>query len=194
MAQFQSINPKVEVNGQTVLSIANGLGAMKSLGIRILGENGLTDIKPENWYPQQSWLNAFKIISEKVGVNTLYKIGTSIPYNAQFPPEINDISKALAAIDVAYHMNHRLNSKPLFDPSTGKMTEGIGHYHYSKISDNKVEIKCDNPYPCDFDRGIIEQMTKRFKLSSSIMVKVEHDGAKGCRKKGGNSCSYLVSW
>jgi hypothetical protein len=49
-------------------------------------------------------------------------IGKSIPENAQFPPEINSIEAGLQAIDVAYHMNHRIDGKPLFDPKTGKMT------------------------------------------------------------------------
>lgn len=192
MAQFKAINPRVEVNGQTVLSVAKGLGAMEQMGLRYLADNNLKDIKPEGWYLQQDWLNAFKIISEKIGPNTLYKIGTAIPDNAKFPPEINDIFKALAAIDIAYHMNHRLDNTILFNPATGKMIEGIGHYNYNKISDSKIEIKCDNPYPCDFDRGIIEQMAKRFKPSDSI-IKLEHKN-DGCRKNGDNICTYIISW
>ncbi len=90
-------------------------------------------------------------------------------------------------------MNHRLNNKLLFDPSTGKMDKGIGHYHYNKIDENKVEIRCDNPYPCDFDRGIVEQMAKRFK-PTGVIIKIKHNEAEGCRKKGGKFCIYIVSW
>jgi hypothetical protein len=133
MAQFKTINSNVEVNGQTVLSIANGLGAMRNLGLRMLSENNINDPKPGNWYSQQDWLNAFKQISEKVGLNTLFAIGKSIPENAEFPPDIDNIEKALAAIDIAYHMNHRLNGIPLFNPENGEMREGIGHYSYKKI-------------------------------------------------------------
>jgi hypothetical protein len=141
MAQFKKINEKAEVNGQAVLSIANGLGALKAGDQKFLEANGLKDVKPGGWYPQQNWLDAFKQISENVGVNTLNQIGKSIPDNAQFPPEMDDVPKALAAIDVAYHMNHRLNGNPLFNPADGTMTKGIGHCHYRKIGENKVEIK-----------------------------------------------------
>lgn len=194
MAQFKSINPNVEVNGQTVLSIADGMGAGKRMGLKILSENNIDDPKPKNWYSQQDWLNAFKQISEKIGYNTLFLIGKSIPENAEFPPDIDSIEKALAAIDVAYHMNHRLNGKQLFNPQSGQMQEGIGHYNFKKISENKAEIICDNPYPCDFDRGIIAAMARRFKPSDSVQVAVNHDDSKGCRNKGDNSCCYIITW
>ena len=193
MGQFKAINPNVEVNGQTVLSFINGLGAFRSTGIKILEECGIKDVEPDVWYLQQSWLEAFKHISEKIGSSTLVLIGKSIPDNAQFPPEIDDIYKALSAIDIAYHMNHRLNGKVLFDPSTGKMTEGIGHYHYKMVLDNHVEIKCDNPYPCDFDKGIVSQMAERFKPSGT-RAKILHDESQGCRKNGDSDCVYTVNW
>ena len=193
MAQFQAINSEAEVNGQTVLSIANGLGSMEATGRRILAEHGLPDPQPDQWYSQQAWLDAFRHISDKVGRNTLYKIGTSIPDNAEFPPEIDDIFKALSAIDVAYHMNHRLKGKVLFDPNTGEMGEGIGHYFYQQLGPQELEVRCDNPYPCDFDRGIVEQMAKRFKPEGAI-IRLTHDEAKGCRKNGDAECAYIVTW
>lgn len=193
MAQFQAINSKVEVNGQTVLSIVIGLDTMKTMGLKILKENGIDNPTPEGWYSQQSWLNAFKQISEKIGKHTLIQIGKSIPENAKFPPEIDDIHKGLSAIDIAFHMNHRLNGNILFNPANGQMTEGIGHYHYKKVNEKMAEITCDNSYPCDFDKGIIEAMAKKFKPSGS-MITIGHDESKGCRKKGGDICIYTISW
>ncbi|MBF0545303.1 MAG: hypothetical protein HQM08_12765 [Candidatus Riflebacteria bacterium] len=193
MAQFQAINPKVEVNGQTVLAIANSMGVMKTLGLKILKENGIADPIPEKWYSQQSWLNAFKQISETVGINTLNLIGKSIPENAKFPPQIDDIHKGLASIEVAFHMNHRLNGCVLFNPADGQMIDVIGHYRYKKISETMAEISCDNPYPCDFDKGIIEAMAKKFKPSDTV-IEIEHSESKGCRKKNGDICVYIVSW
>lgn len=193
MAQFKALNPNVEVNGQTVLSIAHSLGSMQTMGMRYLENNGLKNIKPDKWYPQQDWLNAFKSISEEVGSKTLYKIGASIPDNAQFPEDIDSIFKALAAIDVAYHMNHRIKNIVLFNPSTGKMEEGIGHYHFKKVDERKVEIKCDNPYPCEFDKGIIERMANRFRPRYTL-IRFEHKESDRCRKNGDNACLYTVSW
>jgi len=194
MAQFEAVDHNVEVNGQTVLSIANGMGIMKRMGFEILSAHNINDPKPEDWFPQQNWLNAFREISEQIGPHTLLLIGKSIPDNAEFPPEIDGIEKALAAIDVAYHMNHRLYGVPLFNPQTGQMKEGIGHYHFNKIGEKTAEIVCDNPYPCEFDKGIVEAMAKRFKPADSFLVNVKHDDSKGCRKNGAGSCCYTVTW
>lgn len=192
--QFVAMNPNVEVNGQTVLAIAKGMGVMESMGLEILADNHIHDPKPDMWFPQQNWLNAFKQIAEKVGPHTLFFIGKSIPENADFPPAINTIEKALASIDIAYHMNHRLYGEVLFDSRTGQMREGIGHYSFRQASARSAEVICENPYPCDFDRGIIEAMAKRFKPADSFLVSVTHDHSKGCRKNGTESCTYTITW
>ncbi|HPN31717.1 MAG TPA: hypothetical protein PKY81_12250 [bacterium] len=194
MVQFIAIDPQMMVNGETVLSIVNGMGAFKTKALAILSENGIDNPVSGKWYLQQSWLNSFKKISEKLGASALFSIGKSIPENAKFPAEIDNIEKALAAIDIAYHMNHGKNGIPLFDAKTGRMSEGIGHYGYQKISDKKVKMVCNNPYPCEFDRGIIEAMARRFKPAGAIMLTVMHDDSQPCRKKGNESCSYIVSW
>ena len=86
MAQFKAMAPDVEVNGETVLSVVDGVGAFKSAAHRILSNNGIADPQPGQWYPQQSWLSAFKEIAETTGENTLYTIGLKIPENAAFFP------------------------------------------------------------------------------------------------------------
>ncbi|MBU1166932.1 hypothetical protein KKC60_00795 [Patescibacteria group bacterium] len=186
--------PYIEVNGQTVYAIVDGMGPIKPTGIQILEENGIKDLDPKAWYSQQDWLNAFKLISDKIGPHTLFSIGKKIPENARFPAEIDDIEKALASIDVAYHMNHRIDGEPMFNPKDGSMKEGIGHYAYKKIGDSEVEIKCDNPYPCQFDQGIITAMANRFKPEYSLGVRVEHDSTKGCREKDHKDCHYIIKW
>ncbi|MGD0659802.1 MAG: hypothetical protein ABSD38_17225 [Syntrophorhabdales bacterium] len=194
MAQFKAFSQGVEVYGQTVLSLVAGMSAMpsfKATALRILSVNGIDDPKPDQWYSQQAWLNAFKEIAEKVGALTLHSIGKKIPENAQWPPSVNSLETALASIDVAYHMNHRLNGKVMFDPATGKMTEGIGHYGFEKLGEKKAKMVCKNPYPSDFDRGLIEAAAKKFAPSGAfVTVAVTDDG----RKSGGDSSTYSVEW
>jgi len=179
MTQFKAYSPEVEVNGQTVLSIVDGMGSFTMSANMILSQNGIKDPKPGMWYLQQNWLNAFKEISEKLGPKTLLQIGKKIPEHADFPPQIDDIDKALAAIDVAYHMNHRNGE--------------IGHYEYSKTGANSAKIVCNNPYPCDFDRGIILAMAQRF-APQDAHIRVEHEDGQSCRKDGSESCTYLITW
>ena len=179
MGQFKAYSANVEVNGETVLSIVDGMGSMKTMAIGILEKNGIKEPKPGQWFKQQAWLDAFKQISDSVGPNTLSQIGQKIPENAQFPPVIDTIEKALSAIDVAYHMNHRGGE--------------IGKYKYAPDGPNKATMECANPYPCDFDRGIIVAMARRF-APKGAAVRVTHDDDKPCRKKGDESCTYHVAW
>jgi len=179
MAQFKAKSPVVQVNGETVLSIVDGMGAFKSMAITILSDCGIKNPTPGQWYPQQAWLDAFKIISDKIGKATLTKIGNKIPENAKFPPTIDNIEKALSSIDIAYHMNHKGGE--------------IGHYNYHKVSDKSAKLVCDNPYPCEFDRGIIEAMAKKFRPPTSL-PRILHDDKAPCRKDGAESCTYHVEW
>ncbi|MFC1669068.1 hypothetical protein ACFL20_01645 [Spirochaetota bacterium] len=196
MRTFTTITKGIEVNGATIMSVIKGMGCFASQAKKILENNGLADVEDstEKWYPQQKWLDAFKEISEKTGKSTLFEIGKQIPESAKFPPEVRTVEDALKSIDVAYHMNHRnTNGQPLFNPQTGTMLEGIGHYDYEENANenNKAYVTCDNPYPDDFDRGIITAIARKF---SGGMVKVEVANENNSRKNGGNKTKYIVSW
>jgi len=194
MAQFVAFQPGVEVNGETVLSIVDGMGVFTDRGYRILADHGIRDPKPGQWYELQSYLNAFKAIFELTGEFTLFNIGKMIPRNAQFPPGIETIEQALSLIDVAYHMNHRIHGQPMFNPETGTMLEGIGHYTFTKTGDREGIFVCENPYPSDFDRGIAESMANRFRPDDSEYVILQLDLTKPTRKHGADSCTFNVRW
>ena len=179
MAQFQAFSPQVMVNGQTVLAVISGMGAFKDTAAQILQRNGIPNPDPNGWYSQQSWLNAFREIAQSIGRSTLKQIGASIPANAKFPPGIDSIEKALESLDGAYHMNHRGGE--------------IGHLSFAKTGPKGGVMTCKNPYPCDFDRGLIEAVANKFKPAGSI-VRVQHDDAKPCRAKQGDACTYLINW
>ncbi len=192
MAEFVAFTAGVEVNGQTVLSVVEG-STIKKSAFKLLSKCGIDDPKPGQWYSQQAWLDAFRAIATEVGPMTLFQIGRKIPENADWPPQIKDVHGALASIDVAYHMNHRIGGQVLFDPATGVMAEGIGHYGYQRIDDNTARMACNNPYPCDFDRGIIESAANKFK-PAGFRVTVTHDEPTKCRKSGADTCTYTVTW
>lgn len=179
MPVFKAYSNNVEVNGETMLSIVAGMGFMKSVALKILADAGIPNIEQGKWYKQQDWLNAFKSVSEKVGKNTLKKIGKSIPENAKFPNQIQDIHSALAAINVAYKMNHRNGE--------------IGFYKYSKISENEAEIHCKNPYPSEFDEGIIEAIATKFSTAGQNPYVVLATN-KETRRNGAESCTFIVKW
>lgn len=192
MAQFIAIEPSAEVNGQTVLSVVKGMGKFSNLAKEILERNGIQNPTPGEWYLQQNWLNAFKEISENVGEFTLKGIGRTIPENADWPPHVNSIESALASIDVAYHMNHRIHGEVLFNPQTGELKEGIGHYRFEKTGEREITMICDNPYPCAFDMGIIESAAQKFKTADARLI-IQETGEE-CRKKNEDKCTYSITW
>ena len=179
MAHFKAFVKGVEVNGETVLSVVNGMGPYKSMGLKILAVHGIKDPKPGDWYPQQAWLDSFKEISDKIGSGTLLSIGKSIPDSANWPPEVDSLEKALASIDVAYHMNHRNGE--------------IGSYRYESTGHNSAKMVCNNPYPSDFDRGIILATAQKF-APDGVSPVVKLDDSQPTRKNGADSCTYLVAW
>lgn len=192
MAQFCAFEPGIEVNGQTILSVVKGAGVFEQTARKFLAKHGLVDVEDrgDKWYSQQAWLDTFKDIQTIVGRQTVYLIGKKIPESAIFPPHIKTIEDALASIDVAYHLNHRRGGRVMFEPATGKMLEGIGHYGYALAEPGHAVLVCENPYPCHFDRGIITTMAHRFVPTA----KITHDDTKPCRERGADACTYHVTW
>lgn len=180
MAQFKAMADGVEVNGETVLAIVDGMGRFNRRAAQVLASHGIEDPQPGQWYSQQRWLDAFQFIAEEAGPATLFRIGLKIPEHARFPPEIDSVEKALRSIDVAYHMNHRGGE--------------IGCYRFEPIGENSARMICENPYPCDFDCGIIEGIARKYASGRPSDVFVRHDDSGCCRKQGDDRCVYEVSW
>ena len=179
MKPFEASSPNVEVNGETVLAVVAGMGSFAERAHRILAGHGIQDPKPGSWHKQQAWLDAFKEISDRLGPATLYQIGMKIPEKAKFPPEIKTIDQALRAVDQAYKMNHRGGE--------------IGSYEFRPTGQRSAEMVCRNPYPSDFDRGIIHAMANRFKPEGGF-VQVELDGSIPNRKTSGEACTFKITW
>jgi hypothetical protein len=184
MAQYIPFAPKVQVLGTTVLSFVNALkvATIRKDMLQTLSRHGITDPTLEDWYSQASWLNAFKEIGEKYGATTLFAIGKAIPENAMFPPEIDSLQKGLAAIDVAYHMNHRGGE--------------IGYYKLLEFHEGTKTalMECKNPYPSEFDRGIISAMAHKFRPMDILVIDVELDKNSPTRLNGADSCRFKISW
>jgi hypothetical protein len=195
MVQFKAYEDGMMVNGATIMSILDAMSDYRSLAEQTLAGCGLGGVVADDkhWYSQQKFLDAFKSISEQIGPKTLYRIGNKIPEHAVFPPFVNSVETALASIDVAYHMNHKNKNGEVLckDPTKpDQMLEGIGHYSVRPGKEpNSIIMVCTNPYPCDFDRGIIACMAGKFAGTAII------DHASGaCRNNGVESCTYLISW
>jgi hypothetical protein len=203
---FTAVTPRSQVGvgqfqvlGANLQIVLDGFGSFSVLAHNVLLQEGLgssdksgaVKFEPGAWYPLERWLNALERIGNEFGHYLLYQSGMTTPKNAVFPPTVTDIHSALKCIDIAYHMNHAVMGESMFNPGTGAMGEGIGHYVYANVPGKKViSIESSTPYPCDFDKGIVIAMAQRFQPGATIA----HDVSKPCRKDGGSSCCYHVSW
>ena len=176
---MKSFAPDAEVLGQTLLSSILGLPsfAQKNM-LSILEEQGITNLDATKWYSIRTILAVYERVTIDFGPHTMFDLGKAVPANAQFPPGVNDIDSALASMDIGYQMNHKNGY--------------VGFYKV--IRHDKVEkeiiIQCYNPYPCDFDRGIITAMARKFQSGIRVVV----DETKPTKKKGGNESWYIVSY
>ncbi|QRO01936.1 hypothetical protein JRI60_24420 [Archangium violaceum] len=188
----------IDVLGANLECIKDGFAAFTLLASRILlderlgveGKDGMVTFEKNRWYSLNQFLRAFERIGKEFGVYTLKQAGMSIPKNAVFPPTVVDIDSGIRSIDVAYHMNHGTRGVALFSPDTGEMREGIGHYGYERIPNKKLIVsRCDGPYPCAFDEGILTAMAQRFETSATVV-----HSPNGCRSRGAESCAYNITW
>src|SRR5687767_701025 len=138
MAEFVSFDPQAEVSGNSILAIQ---AALKSLGTNpepFLKKYKLSGLKPDEWYSVQKCLDMLKEIRDKLGnFYGLISVGHKIPEFAIWPPDIDSIEKAFAALDIAYHLNHRNGE--------------VGYYYTEFIGPRHIRVTAHNPWPSDFD-------------------------------------------
>ena len=195
---FKPFEPGIEVFGPGVQAFVEAFKLFPSVVLKRLVTHGIATYQGKEilidqtaWYPLENWLAAFSAIAESLGPRALFQIGQTAPSFVVLPPTLNDIHSGVAGVNVGYHMNHRKDGVPMFDPATGHMLTGIGDYGYAPVpGERRIISRCDTPYPCDFDRGIVLGFATKFEKGARI----EHDDSAPCRKNGHPSCTYLISW
>jgi hypothetical protein len=187
-----------QVLGSNLQSIMGGFGSftliaskfLLSEGIGTADETMMAQFEPQQWYPLDRFLRVFDRIHAEFGNYTLRQVGIHVPKTAALPPQVSDIHAAFGFMDAVYHLNHGFKNQPMFNPATGEIAEGIGHYKFVPVPGaNLIKVDVDVPYPCPFDEGLVIALAQRFKPAATIT----HDKAS-CRSRGGNNCVYHVTW
>lgn len=174
---MKPFTPDAQVLGQVLSNSLKGFSplAQKSL-LKILDKKGIKELNLNTWYNIKTSLDFFNQVATEFGPNTLFNLGKSVPENAIFPPDIDSLENGLKSIDLAYNSNHRNGYVGFY-----KM---VSH----DLEEKKIIMHCYNPYPCDFDRGLIITIARKFKSG----VRVVLDESKSTKKKGGNESWYTV--
>ena len=196
--QYRPLAPGIEIYGRSAASVVAAFTYFQRVPAALFFENGIGEmegdainIAHDRWYPQANWLQAFEAIAQRVGAAALYKIGSRVPTTAQsdFPDWVVDLETAIQSIDFAYHRSHRKGGVVMYDPDTGTMLEGIGHYSVRSVpAERRIQVVCSNPYPCEFDRGLVTTMATRLDRGARI----SHDRTKPCRSDGADTCTYVI--
>jgi hypothetical protein len=154
--------------------------------------SGRIVIDPERWYPLDAWIQVCDSISKDIGPNATFECGKMVAESVQVPPHVRDLRGLMEFMDAGYHLHHRKNGVVMFDLATGKQLDGIGHYllRPAPATEPRLVMECENPYPCDFDLGLLGGAARRFEPRSRTF----HDDKSPCRKKGGSACTYITTW
>ncbi|WP_226482453.1 4-vinyl reductase [Natrinema amylolyticum] len=177
---FDGALEDAEVIGRSPLSyIAAGESVSSFVGKQItskLAEYGLEDIESDEWYPLEIPLAMLYDMRDEYGAVRMQNMGQNVPQHVEFPPELTEVDNALRAIDTAYHQNHRGSE--------------IGFYEFQTEGSSEGVMTCENPYPCEFDKGLIRGVAKKF---ANNPVEVEEVGDQ-CRSDGDQCCEYRIKW
>ncbi len=185
MAQFVSYDPASEVSGESVAAFSQGFPAgLENIGLQILEKHGVENLRPGGWYSFQSLLDAMREVSETLGNEILARIGEKVAQTAKISPEVTTLDGFLETIDVTHQLNHKGSE--------------VGHYAYIRIDTAeglmRAKVHCNTPYPCSFDRGMLEGFANRFKPERASGVVVRGDEGQPCRARGDDTCTYIISW
>lgn len=177
MVEFEPFDTGVEIKGQAVLSVIAGVpDVFEDRAREILADNGIEEIDADSWHSQEAYLDAYRQITEQVGETTLQQVARSTPDNAEWPPDVETPMDALESIDDAYHLNHRGGE--------------IGSYDVTSTGETSAEVRCETPYPCIYDQGLVEGTVGAFNDGFANINEVGDD----CREDGADACVYEVEW
>jgi len=167
-----------EVAGDLLRAVVTGVGQFSSdargPAIAALSEHGVAEPSPGEWYPLAPAIAAIESVDGLVGVDGTLDLGKRVSRTFAFPAATDDVPAALAALDRAYRDHHRGDA---------------GGYTFRQIGDDDGRIECHTPYPCAFDRGVVEGVTSRF---ADGFVCLREVGV--CRADGAERCTYELTW
>ncbi|MDY7229556.1 hypothetical protein [Hyalangium rubrum] len=171
---------QVMVSGQGLLSVLEAMSLIESHARKILASHGLDPIDGAQWYPFRNALDAFKVITERIGPSTMKSIGRKLLEHVRFSSANLSLEEALASLDSVYRICHR-------GPGY------IGKYVFESTGARSAQVTTDNEYMCELDEGLLEALSERFKPPGALWVRVVHKPGS-CRKQGNTTCTYEVSW
>ncbi len=177
MPQFVAFYPHTEIIGRAIWT---AVLEMDEDILAVLDANGLDNLEPETWYPQQTWLNALKAMNQGHTQPFHYKLvvsGIRAARRIQYEPEVQTIPEAIRALSLIYATNHR--NKPNYE---GIFLEENGVRH--------LRVKFCTPYPHAFEYGVLQGTAHRFQPDdANLMVRFDIN-----ETPNDDTCIYHIVW
>lgn len=146
-----------KVSSNVIVAFMKGVPASEeSLG-KTLKSVGIEKVQPNQWYPLDSLVRCFDNLKKSPAI--LRQIGSAIPGNVQFPPNVVDTKSAFESLGQSYIQNHQ-------------GSDDIGYYKLVSFDEQKktLVIECNTPpYPEDFNRGLILGLLNKFKPKGGVV-------------------------
>ncbi len=178
MLKYQA-KPDAQTSGKNVLVTIQALGSFKGTASNYLEKCGLKDIKPDQWYPMQSYCDFFEMMADKAGAKTLYVIGKSFGQNTPLMDRADTIGQVYKFFNDDFRSNYR-NLEPC---------EG---FTIQQTSATSLQVVFTGPFPSEYIRGILDGIARQ--LSDIEYVTVQVDDTQPCIENGAKSTTYIMKW
>ena len=176
MAQFIAFDSNVEINGYGLRSMFNGIAQTitETETTRLFQKYSLFPLDDNQWYLQQ---NCLDMLQELAGSIDLVAVGMRV-FQPAANPDVKTVVDALSWLESAYQIVHRGGD--------------CGAYQFSQLDEYLGRMICHNPYPADLDFGLFYSLLKHYQTTGDMCV--EWDTKKPNRKKGADSCEFIIGW
>ncbi len=164
-----------QCSGGNVLALIAALGPFHARASKILVSHGIADVQADGWYSLQHFAAALAEIGERLGPATLFQVGARLPELIAMPPGLDEFDTVANAFAHAFELNHR--------------HAGTGGIECRVTGVGAATIVSRTPYPCDFDRGVIQGFFRKL-LGRSVVT--SHADDAPCKARSGGSCTHVV--
>jgi len=179
MDKFTAFDTEAEVMGTPVLAFQAAVELLEGDPTEALEIHGLLDISADDWVSQQDYLNMLRYFSEHNSNSlSLVAVGMKIPEKIAWPDTISALSEAFKVFEKIYQRAHRNGE--------------VGNYSMKEIGPHHIQVIADNPYPSDFDYGIIVGISRKFSPEGVNAMVTRADSPS--RLQGDDYCVFDIIW
>lgn len=167
---------KTEILGQEMIAHLTAMGRE----VRpIVAMHGADQLDPKAWYPQQTWLDILKAISQEARID-LMALGHRVANSLEVPAGVFSIQSMLDYIHHHYQSTHR-------------SSEIIPHYEVEVLDQRTIKITDHTPYPDDLQYGFIYGLFNRL-MPYGAQLRVRYDEQACRRSDGADQSVYVITW